>query len=59
MINEQLINDAIIINDWIRENQYNIKDLPSIMHHFYMNVVSHKFQKDSIYWMKLVKLFKF
>lgn len=59
MINEQLIQDAIIINDWIRENQYNIKDLPTIMHHYYMNVVSYKFQKDSIYWMKLVKLFKY
>lgn len=59
MVKEQLINDAIIINEWIRENQYNIKDLPVIMHHYYMNVVSYKFQKDSIYWMRLVKQFKY
>ena len=54
-----MIVDSLIINEWIRENQYTFKDLPKIMHHYYMNVVSFKFQKDSVYWMRLTKKFKY
>jgi hypothetical protein len=59
MIKEQLINDALILNQWIKENNYTIKDLPKIMHYFFLNVVQNKFQRDSLYWMRLTKLLKY
>ncbi len=59
MIMEQLITDAIILNEWIRENQYTKKDFAEILNYYYSQVSKFKFQNESKYIIRLMNKLKY
>jgi hypothetical protein len=59
MLAEQLITDAIVLNEWIKENQISIRDCSKVFNHYYENIVRYKFQNDIKYFIRLTKKLKY
>ena len=59
MIAEQLIDDAIILNNWIVKNNINIRDCAKVFNYYYEEIAKHKFQNDVKYFIKLQKKLRY
>jgi hypothetical protein len=59
MIAEQLIDDAIILNAWIKENRLSIKDYAGILNYYFENIVKFKWQNEPNYILKLQKKLRY
>lgn len=56
---EQLVIDAIILNDWIKENKISIRDCAKVFNYYYEEIAKHKFQNDVKYFIKLQKKLRY
>ena len=59
MINEQIILDALVLNEWIREHRYTKKDFAEILNYYFSNISKFKFQNESKYIIRLTNKLKY
>lgn len=59
MINEQIILDVSVLNQFIQDKGYTKKDFAEILNYYYKNVSKFKFQNEITYIIRLTNKLKY